>query len=136
MRWRDKIGNVSALSLMAVMGSFFWLVLFLVLLFQGCEKHHPPKPLSALEIIPPLEAVPPGERYNLSVVTTKGNHSYIPLNRDGLPSKYVNEILGVVSAFENAHPELEVVSFAVDQQAVGNVCDSVYGLWLHHRPKR
>lgn len=73
-------------------------------------------------------------RYDLSVVVTVGNHSYIPLNLSGPASMHTTEILGVVDAFEKAHSELVVGGFDVESRQ-DEMNSHLNGVWVHHRPK-
>ena len=77
------------------------------------------------------------EHYDLSVVRTRGNHSYIPLNIKGTPANHIEEILGALQVFEKAHLEIEVTGWNVDKQgAAYAIPPYIYGLWVDHRPSR
>jgi len=69
---------------------------------------------------------------DLSLGTTVGNHTYLPLNLKGPPDNHVQEILQVLDTFEKAHPELEVTSWSAETSQQSNF---TYGLWVNHRPK-
>ncbi len=75
-------------------------------------------------------------QYDLSVVVTVGNHSYVPLNIDGEAKDNVQNILGALDAFEKAHPELEVTSWSLlSRQASYSTYGYTYGIWVNHRPR-
>lgn len=99
-----------------------------ITLLSACEPE--PKP-TVLQ--PPPTSV---ERYDLSVVRTIGNHSYMPLNIQGTPADHIDEILGALQTFEKNHPELEVVGWWVEKHQVAfRTSNYIYGLWVDHRPK-
>ena len=76
------------------------------------------------------------ERYDLDVVKTTGNHSYIPFNIYGDPANHVDEILGALQAFELANPRLEVTGWHIEkQQDAWGAAPYIYGLWIDHRPR-
>ena len=72
-------------------------------------------------------------RFDLSVVITEGNHSWIPI---GNLEKNVGDnpslILKIVRAFEDAHPELETTNWKIQQRYMVTVIE---GIWIDHRPK-
>ncbi len=76
--------------------------------------------------------------YDLSVVITVGNRSWIPINRNSRPADDPSFVLHIVKAFEDAHPELEVIpggwKIEKDQDALGSR-NYFYGIWIDHRPK-
>lgn len=72
-----------------------------------------------------------------SAVTTIGNHSYIPINRDGAPVNMVKDILRMKQAFESAHPELTVDGWSIEKAQVSQGATwYVYGLWADHHPTK
>ncbi|MDD5109996.1 MAG: hypothetical protein PHI63_02145 [Patescibacteria group bacterium] len=102
-----------------------------VLMQKANFRKNFPSPVTAV-----IQPEPGSEeyRYDLSAVTTVGNHSYIPLNLSGPAAVHVKEILGVVDAFEQAHAEL-VVGIFDDESRQDGMNSHLYGLWVHHRPK-
>lgn len=106
-------------------------VLFMVLLVGGgcANQENAPSALREQSIS--------AESYNVSVVRTAGNYSYIPLNISGRASDHVGEILGVLNAFEKAHPELEIIDWDIEKQQNAYITGSyTYGIWVFHRPKK
>jgi len=74
--------------------------------------------------------------FNFDVAITRGNHTYIPINRQGNPHGVATKILELVESFENSHPELSITEFQIEkQQTAHGVSDYIYGIWLHHKPK-
>lgn len=72
---------------------------------------------------------------DLSVVTTIGNHTYVPINLAGKPSEKIREILTALRVFEEDHPELEVLSFHMEkQQDAHGIAPEIFGIWITHRP--
>lgn len=71
------------------------------------------------------------ESIDLSLGTTVGNHTYLPLSfsRD-YAENHVGEILQVLDIFEKSHPEFEVTSWKIEEGDSGHV----HGLWIDHRP--
>ncbi|MBI2450107.1 MAG: hypothetical protein HYV47_01065 [Candidatus Nealsonbacteria bacterium] len=105
-------------------------LLFIILLiaFTGCGP-------STLK--PPVELEPGEQQYDMSVVQTIGNRSYIPLNISGNPSEHISTILGVLTAFENAHPELEIVSWYIEKQQKAYITSNyIFGIWVDHRLRK
>ncbi len=105
----------------------FALVAVLVVAFVvvGCDEG--PKPVSALK---------EGDTvYDMTVCVTNGNNSYIPLNFYHVRAdEKAAEVLGVLTAFEKAHPDLEVVSWQIEkQQAAKGASSKIFGIWVHHR---
>jgi hypothetical protein len=77
------------------------------------------------------------DRYDLSAVVTCGNHSYLPISIYGKPEEHTAEILGTLSAFEKAHPELEITHWHIEkQQFTPDTRALVFGIWVDHRPAR
>ena len=71
---------------------------------------------------------------DLGVVTTVGDHSYIPFNLDGDASQHVSEILSVLAAFEKAHPDWEITNWKVEEQHHAYFTgEHLYGIWVDHR---
>jgi hypothetical protein len=76
-----------------------------------------------------------GERYDLSVVVTKGNRSFIPINVSGAMPAHV--ILDVLSVFEEIQSELEVTTWHIEKAEPGHYGSPItYGIWADHRPAR
>ena len=74
--------------------------------------------------------------YDMSTVTTVGNRSYIPINSGGKPSDNPSSILLILKAFEDAHPELEIVDWKIEKQQVAHATSQkIFGIWVEHRPK-
>lgn len=81
--------------------------------------------------------------YDMKAVETVGNHSWMPLNinsrtsdHNPQPAEYRLFILSALLAFEKEHPELEVVSWKIEQHQYAVTTESViYGLWIDHRPR-
>ena len=69
------------------------------------------------------------EVIDLSLGTTIGNHTYLPLAFKQTPDSHVLEILQVLDFFEKENPELEVTSWAVQQTET-----RTKGLWINHKP--
>lgn len=103
-------------------------VLILAVLVVGCGGGS--KPVSAVKALP-------ADAYDMSVVVTVGNHSYIPINLDGRPDQQVGVILGTLQAFESTHPNLEVTGWQIEkEQRAYNTSDYIFGMWVDHRPKK
>ena len=84
----------------------------------------------------PVSVMKDGQtRYDMTVCVTNGNNSYIPLNFYRCdPDEKVQEILGALKAFEEAHPDLEVVYWSVEKQQWAHATTArVSGIWVHHR---
>ncbi len=67
---------------------------------------------------------------------TIGNHSFVPLKIEGLPSDNVTTVLETLSIFEALHPDLEITSHLIEYQpkngeSPGRTC----GIWINHRSK-
>ncbi len=104
------------------------LVGVLTVLPLGCERKLP----SAFIV---TEApLPTPETFNLAVAITRGNNTYLPVNAVSYGPVSQVRILELIAAFEQAHPELEVSCFDVDQASNGTTTHTS-GLWLHHLPK-
>ena len=74
--------------------------------------------------------------YDLSVVTTVGDRSYIPLNIFGNPEDHTRELLLVLQVFEDAHPELEVIGWRIEKQQVARATPAkIFGIWVDHKPR-
>ena len=105
----------------------------LPLLMVGCERSG-----SECIVIEPRieESKEQPVRYDLTHALTVGNHSWLPINLSGKPANRAREILGLLDAFERAHPELVVGSWAVEkQQSSKTTSNEIFGLWVNHRPK-
>jgi|GEM_PF-2637303 len=68
---------------------------------------------------------------------TIGNNSYVPINEYAIPGKNPALILNTVKHFENTHPQLEIISWSIDKEQRAYVTARfVYGIFIHHRPKK
>lgn len=107
------------------------LVGVLSVLSLGCERKPPPSAFVLAEA-PPVSP----EAFNFAVAVTRGNHTYIPVNAIQY-GPYQVRILELVAAFEQAHPEFEVLYFELKEVKQDRSGSTTYisGLWLHHRPK-
>jgi len=81
-----------------------------------------------------------GSGLNMRAVITEGNHSYIPINislgGNYSTSSYASQILRLLNAFEQDHPELKVTSWKLEvgHQSHGKN-DVVHGIWVDHGPR-
>ena len=100
------------------------IVFVCVLLGMGCETGP-----SAFRTEKTVKVVGLKDKYNFEVVVTRGNHSYIPINRLEFAYSMHVEILELVDAFQKRNPELIVTSFNVEKSVSEGI---IYGLWLHH----
>lgn len=55
-------------------------------------------------------------RFDMSAVITRGNHSYIPVKRAAAPGDIPSDILDMLSSFEAAHSDLEIVSWYIEKR--------------------
>lgn len=72
---------------------------------------------------------------------TRGNYSYIPINRDGHPSYMNGLILELLKKFEDTNPHLEILeSPRIDKDFAsswgGPDTHRYNGIWIHHRPQQ
>ena len=97
----------------------------------GCDEQKLPSAIqSKTEMVTQPEI-------NVSVALTIGDHTWVPLNLEANPSDRVRDILLVLSAFEKAHQELEIVGWKIEKnQRTYNAQAYIYGLWIDHRPKK
>ena len=117
------------MKLMRCLVAMFTLQLLLV---TGCSQEQEKK----VSVMSGVNRPAPTESFNMDVVTTIGNYSYIPINKDYTPPDKIVEILGVVDAFEKKHPALEVKHWVLDDRQNGYRMHSyIYGIWVTHRPK-
>jgi len=109
---------------------FFSLVCAIYISFHSEPPQPPPSAFQPIEL-------PASEKsFNFDVAITRGNHTYIPINRQGNPHGVATKILELVESFENSHPELSITEFQIEkQQTAHGVSDYIYGIWLHHKPK-
>jgi len=73
-------------------------------------------------------------KIDLSLGTTIGNHTYLPLYLvlESEPTdQKIQDVLLTLDSFEKQHPELEVTSWSSLQHS-----SSHYGIWINHRPKQ
>lgn len=72
---------------------------------------------------------------NFGTPITSGNHTWIPIDKEGLASNYTPEIISYLNAFEEKN-EVEIISRDIDtQQKSGEQTPRINGIWLIHRPK-
>lgn len=103
------------------------LALVIVGLFIGCSSDE-----SSSVINPKTTLV----SYDLSVVITVGDRSYIPINKKGEPADNPSEILLILKAFEDIHPELEIVDWKIEsRQRTHGATPRIFGIWVDHKPK-
>lgn len=111
-------------------------VLLLGISLSACAEGA--KPPSVLQ--PPPVAVPQGvtlKVYDLNVVKTIGDHSYIPINIDGTPDSHADTILNILSVFKTSNPELEITGWKIEKnQSAYTTGPYIYGLWIDHKPAR
>ena len=76
--------------------------------------------------------------YNMSMIETHGNHSYIPMKIfNAEPKDYTREILEALNTFEKAHPELEVTGWKIEKQQNAHlVTPEIFGLWVDHKLRK
>lgn len=81
--------------------------------------------------------MPIHRQYDLSVVRTQGNFSYIPINQRVQPSDMIPDILGLLDSFEKLHPDLEVVGWDIEEmQSTYGARIGIEGIWVTHRKKK
>lgn len=71
-------------------------------------------------------------------VTTIGNSSYIDLRSYNLeaPMDDVSAILQTIKDFEVKHPDLRVLSWAIEKNQRGKASyPFVFGIWIVHEPR-
>jgi len=74
--------------------------------------------------------------YDMSTVITVGNRSYIPINSGGNPSDNPSSILLILKAFEDVHPELEIVGWEIEKQQKARFTSAkIFGIWVEHKLK-
>ncbi len=78
---------------------------------------------------------PVHQYYPFDKITTKGNHTYLPINMTISPAynglNDAGDLLDFLRQFELRHPELEVTNWHADHNSMGGY----YALWIDHRPK-
>lgn len=84
----------------------------------------------------PVPAPPPSGN-QVGVPYSKGNYSYVPLNKYGNVAKnLVPEIIDLLDTFEKDHPDLEITNWTIEYQPAGyGKAPDVYGIWISHRKK-
>lgn len=109
----------------------------IVLLFAICLSSPDFKRPQIPSAFQPLELEGLSKKsFNLDVAITRGNHTYIPIHRDGGPAEFAEKILELVESFENSHPELSISEFQIEKsQTSPGLSYYIYGIWLHHKPK-
>ncbi|TSC91780.1 MAG: hypothetical protein CEN90_244 [Parcubacteria group bacterium Licking1014_17] len=84
-------------------------------------------------------------KVNLDAAITIGNHTWLPLNLEqgkpfGEPARPINhvlDILNILKAFEDAHPELETTGWFIEkEQRASGTMRNIFGIWVDHRPKQ
>ena len=100
------------------------------LMFMGCGESKP------APTVVKVDGSTKKEVYDMSVVMTEGNFSFIPMHLE--ESAWYNSwaVLRVMNAFEKTHPELEIVGWGVEkQQSTYGSRAYLYGVWVHHRKR-
>lgn len=108
------------------------ILLMVLVLVVGCGMN-----ITGPSVLVEKTSVQTEQSFNLDVVITVGNHSYIPINArqiEVLSTKLVPTILNLLDAFEKKHPNLEVTGWDLLQSQADS--SSVYGLWVDHKPKQ
>ena len=83
------------------------------------------------------QKTPPTSKYGIGVMETKGNSTWIPINlSDEKSGLHLTEVLGIINAFKQAHPDLEVTGWSLEKNQ-DDYCDEdrVIGIWVHHRKR-
>lgn len=125
--------------------------LFALALLGACGQAKPlPAPPSAMRV-PNAGERGNNSKFDLSVARTVGNGTWIPINRPYL--QYTQrfwdtiglcenadmplQLLEVIAAFEEAHPELEVYGRQIEWQQNSKTTSSFcFGVYLFHRPQK
>jgi hypothetical protein len=103
--------------------------LALALVLVGCQSQAAHKDK---ELMTPVEIV----QDSLNAAQTIGNHSFLPLFREGEPSGIAEEILTIMTEFEKRHPEREKFVWRIDSRhASFDYHAWTYGLWVDHERK-
>lgn len=80
------------------------------------------------------------EAFDMSVVVSVGNHSYIPLNfwRQAGVGNDALYIMGILNAFEEAHPNLEITNWCLEATPHTNFIPNffIFGIWVDHHPRQ
>jgi len=75
--------------------------------------------------------------YDLSVVVTVGDRSYIPINQGGRPGDTPSFILNILKAFEDENPQFEILNWKIEKHQGSSGAEGyIFGLWVDHRPKQ
>ena len=107
-------------------------LIFLATLAGSCSASNGPGDSSVIDDSPEATQV----SYDMSSVITERNRSYIPINIAGKPSDDPSSMLRIVNAFEDAHPELEIVRWWIEKrQAAYTTSSRIYGIWVDHKPR-
>ena len=88
-------------------------------------------------VAPATPKTPPTSKYGLGVMETKGNSTWIPINlSDEKSGLHLTEVLGIINAFKQTHPDLEVTGWSLEKNQ-DDYCDEdrVIGIWVHHRKR-
>ncbi len=117
------------------------LLLFLLVALNNTEDKRP----VIVSVVADIERLGTKDAsYDWSVVKTKGNCSYIPLDfsrikSDGnhdYPAQHIDDILLIVNAFEEKYSNLEVKFWYIEKEQKAQLVNGViYGIWVYHKPK-
>ncbi|MBI2637764.1 MAG: hypothetical protein HYW88_02580 [Candidatus Sungbacteria bacterium] len=98
-----------------------------IAVFAGCESSPP----SAVTEVAKNEYT-----YDMKVIVTRGNRSFIPLNIYGDPAGNLDKIFGVIAAFESDNSGREIVFWNIEKQQKAEGANSyIWGIWVEHREK-
>jgi uncharacterized lipoprotein NlpE involved in copper resistance len=122
---------------MKVKRVIFVLLAVVVLAICGCNKKNKPTALKRES----SEVVTIHRQYDMGVIKTQGNFSYIPINIGDIPPREMApDILGLLDSFEKQHPGLEIISWSIDavqdNEGFAGHTPHVYGIWVTHRKKK
>ena len=88
-------------------------------------------------VAPVAQKTPPTLKYGIGVIETEGDSTWIPINlSDEKSGLHLTEVLGIINAFKQAHPDLEVTGWSLEKNQ-DDYCDEdrVIGIWVHHKHK-
>jgi len=86
---------------------------------SGCDTPPPPSVFQTKAV-----------NFDWSGVVTLGNHSYLPINREGNAADMAWDILHMLNTLEESHSHLVVDTWAIEERS-----NYVCGLWINHHPK-